>query len=255
MSPRRLRKETVVRPHTLTPKSFTRPAALRRLQPGSLRPRRARLIATALALALVSVAAALLLAARAEDDKPLALSARMWEPAEAPAAARPGKRQAIADVATFVDQIKDTLVRATPREAENSLSTAGFERAVVREYEADRAGAASVAIQLRDTDAATSVLDWSKKDALSPCPGECNVDISAFDVRQIPEASGVQRVRERGAKGAGPSHAFESYEISFVDGHVLYVLRTEGDPGTVDRNGLVHAAKQLYARVRGRPLP
>jgi len=221
----------------------------------SHRPHGARLVITAIALVCVSVSAALILAGRREQDKPLVLSERVWEPAEAPAATRPGKRQASSDVATFVDQIKDSLVRTTPGEAEKILSDAGFKGAVAREYKAVGAGAVAVAMQLRDSDAATSVLEWSNKDALSPCPGECNLDISAFDVKDIPEARGVKRLRERGAQGDGPSNPFESQEISFVDGHVLYVLRTEGDPGTSDRDALVYAAKRLYDRVKGRPLP
>jgi hypothetical protein len=244
-----------MRPHPVAPESSTRSAGLRRLGPRSLRPPRARLVATALALVCLTAASALLLTRHAEQDKRLALSERVWESGEAPAAARPGKRHATSDAAAFVDQIEDSLVRATPGEAAKTLSDAGFQRAVAREYEADDAGAVSVAIQLRDPKAATGVLEWSNKDALSPCPGECNVDITAFDVKDIPDARGVKRLREQGAEGAGPNHPFESYEVSFVDGYVLYVLRTEGAPGTSDRAGLVHAAEQLYGRVRGRPLP
>lgn len=244
-----------MKPHPVTPKIPTDSAGIRWFRTGSLRPPGARLIAMAVALVCLSVAAPLLLAGRGEPDKPLALSQRVWEPAEAPAAARPGKRQTTSDVATFVDQIQDTLVRTTPVEAEKILATAGFERAVAREYEANGAGAVSVAIQLRDTRAANSVLAWSNADALSPCPRECNIDITEFDVNDIPRARGVKRLREPGAQGAGPGNPFESYEISFVDGRVLYVLRTEGAPSSADRNGLVHAATQLYGRVKGRPLP
>jgi hypothetical protein len=244
-----------MRPHPAMPKSPTRSAALRRLRSGSLRPPDHRLVAAALALVCLSVAVALLLAGHRAQDKPLALSGRVWESREAPAAAHPGKRQATSDVATFVGQIKDSLVRTTPSGAEKILSDAGFEGAVAREYEGDGAGAVSVAMQLRDADAATGVLEWSNKDALSPCPGECNVDITAFDVKDIPDARGVKRLREKGAQGAGPDHPFESFEVSFVDEQVLYVVRTEGDPGASDRDGLAHAAKRLYDRVKGRPLP
>jgi hypothetical protein len=233
----------------------TRPAILRQSRPASLKPPGARLVATALLLACLCVAAALLLTGRPEPDKPLALSGRVWDSREAPAAGRPGRRQAIPDVASLVDQIKDSLVRATPGEAEKMLSDAGFEGAVAREYEADGAGAVSVAMQLRDSDAARSVLDWSNKDALSPCPGECNVDITAFDVKDVPGAMGVKRLREKGAPGAGPRRPFESLEVSFVDGPVLYALRTDGAPGTVNPDGLIHAAERLYDRVKGRPLP
>jgi hypothetical protein len=242
-----------MRPHPATPKSPTRSVPIRRFRPGPLRPPRARLVA-ALALLCLAIAAALLIARRG-DEKPLALSERVWDSAEAPAAARPGQRTTTSDVATFVNQIKDTLVRMTPAEAEKILLDAGFEGTVAREYEADGAGAVSVAVPLRDSDAATSVLESSTKDALSPCPGECNVDITEFGVPDIPDARGVQRLREQGAEGAGPSHPFESYEISFVDGRVLYVLRTEGDPGSSDRDALVLAAQRLYDRVKGRPLP
>ena len=244
-----------MRTHPVMPKSPTRSAVLRRFRPGSLRPSHAHLAATAVGLVCLSVAAALLLAGRGEQVKPLELSGRVWESGEAPAVARPGKRQATSDVATFVDQIKDSLVRATPGDAVKVLSDAGFKGAVAREYEADGAGAVSVAMQLRDSDAAMSVLEWSNHDALSPCPGECNVDITAFDVKGIPGARGVKRLREQGAQGAGPDAPFESYEVSFADGRFLYVLRTEGDPGTIGRGGLVHAAKRLYDRVEGRPLP
>jgi hypothetical protein len=247
-------KEIVMTPHPATPESTTRSAAPRWFRPASLKPHGARLAVTAVALVCLSVAAALLLARRG-DDKPLALSERVGEPAEAPAATRPGKRQTTIDAATFVAQVKDSLIRTTPGEAEKILTHAGFERAVVREYEADGAGAVAVAMQLRDSDAATRVLEWSNKDALSPCPGACNVDISAFDVPDIPDARGVKRLREKGAHGAGPGNPFESYEISFVDGQVLYALRTEGDPGTSHREALVHAAQRLYDRVKGRPLP
>ena len=233
----------------------TRSAVLRPFRPASFKPPGARVVATALLLVCLSVAAALLLAGRGRRDEPLALSGRVWDSAEAPAEGRAGGRQVIPDVASFVDQIKDSLVRATPGEAEKMLSDAGFERAAAREYEADGAGAVSVAMQLRDSDAARSVLEWSNKDALSPCPGECNVDITAFDVKDIPAARGVKRVREKGAVGAGPSHPFESFEVSLVDGPVLYILRTEGAPGTSDREGLIIAVKRLYDRVKGRPLP
>jgi hypothetical protein len=248
-------KEIVMRPRLVLPSSSTRSATLRWFRPAALSPPGARLIAAALALSCLSAAVVLLWAGRGQPDKPLALSERVWEPGEAPAAARPGERQATSNVTAFVEQIKDSLVRTTPGEAEKLLSAAGFKGAVAREYAADGRGAVSAAVQLRDSDAATSVLEWSNTDALSPCPGECNVDISAFDVKDIPGARGVTRLRETGAQGAGPSQPFESFEVSFVDGHVLYVLRTEGNPGTGDRDGLVRAAKRLYDRVKGRPLP
>jgi hypothetical protein len=240
-------------PHPM-PNSPTRAAVPRRFRPGRRKPPDRRLVAMTLTLVCLSVAAALLLAGHRAQHKPLALSGRVWESREAPAAARPGKRQATSDVATFVDQIKDSLVRTTRSAAEKILSDPGFERAVAREYEGERAGAVSVAMQLRDADAATRVLEWSNKDALSPCPGECNVDITAFDVKDIPNARGVRRLREKGAHGAGPSHPFESFEVSFADGQVLYVLRTEGAPGTNDRDRLLRAATRLYDRVKGRPL-
>jgi hypothetical protein len=48
---------------------------------------------------------------------------------------------------------------------------------------------------------------------------------------------------------------FESYEISFADGAVLYVLRMEAAPGAGQEDALVQAANKLYDRVEGRPLP
>jgi hypothetical protein len=65
-----------------------------------------------------------------------------------------------------------------------------------------------VAMRLRDAGAATRVLEWGNKDALSPCPDECNVDITAFDVKDIPDARGVRTTgHNRHARGgAGLSH-------------------------------------------------
>jgi hypothetical protein len=158
-------------------------------------------------------------------------------------------------VGDFVDQIADTLVRATHAEAKQVLSDAGFAGAAAREYQTDSLDAVAVAVRLRDSDAASAVLRWGNRDARSPCPGECNIDITEFDVYDIPGASGVRRVRENGAQGAGPSHPFESHEISFADGEVLFVLRTEAPPGTGQPDALVRAAKKLYDRINGRPLP
>jgi hypothetical protein len=113
-----------MRSEPVTHKSSIRSAGRPRLRRASLRPPAARLIATALALVGVAVGAALLVAWRGGQDKPLALSGRVWESGEAPGAGLPAKRQTVSDVATFVDQIEDSLVRATAGEAEQILSHA-----------------------------------------------------------------------------------------------------------------------------------
>ena len=208
-----------------------------------------------LALVCLTVPATVHAAGCGRDDAPLALSDRLWKSGEAPDSARLGERRTILEVGDFVDQIAGALIRATPAEAEKVLSDAGFTGAAAREYQADGQDAVAVAIRLRDSDAASAVLQWSNRDALAPCPRVCNIDITELDVHDIPKAWGVRRVREKGAPGAGPSHPFESYEVSFVDGVVLYVLSTEGAPGSGDGDALVRAAKALYDRVQGRPLP
>jgi hypothetical protein len=86
------------------------------------------------------------------------LSDRLWKSGETPASARPGERRTISELGDFVDQIADALVRATPAEARQVLSDAGFAGAAAREYQTEDLAAFSVAVRLRDSDAAAEVL-------------------------------------------------------------------------------------------------
>ncbi len=53
---------------------------------------------------------------------------------------------------------------------------------------------------------------------------------------------------------AGP--LFDAYEVSFVNGPFLYVVRGFGSPpGGVTKDQVIAAAQALYERVDGAPLP
>ena len=188
-----------------------------------------------------------------EQGKPLSLSQRVLQTNEMPGFAGRPTPQTISTLHAFVDEIKDDLVQASPADARDVLSAAGFRTAVVRSL-TGRDGDAevtSIVVRLGSLKQAEDVLDWRHEDALSPCPGVCNVDITDFEVNDIPNASGVRRVREHGAEGAGPSKPFESYEVSFVEGPFLYVVHSIGQPGAIERSELVSAAHTLHDRVKG----
>ena len=163
------------------------------------------------------------------------------------------KPQTISDLDAFIDEMKDDLVQASPSEARDVLSAAGFRSAVTRSLTGRDGDAevASVVVRLSSSKQAQDVLDWRHADALSPCPGVCNVDITDFEVDDMPNARGVRRVRERGAEGAGPSRPFESHEVSFVDGPFVYVVHSTGQPGTIDQREAVNAARTLHDRADG----
>jgi len=204
----------------------------------------------------VMVAVGLVAAACGGDDQGNALSLRqrVLQANEMPGFAGASKPQTVSTVDAFVDEIKDDLVQASPANARDVLSAAGFRTAVMRSWtDGDRdAEATSIVVRLGSREQARDVLEWRRKDALSPCPGVCNVDITQFEVDDLSNASGVGRVREPGADGAGPSKPFESYEVSFVDGPFLYVLHSAGQPGAIERTGVVNAAHTVHDRVTGR---
>jgi hypothetical protein len=120
-----------------------------------------------IALVCLAAAATPIAASLGGDDEPLAMSDRLWKSGEAPASARPGESRTIPEVGDFVDQIADTLVRATPAEAKQVLSDAGFAGAAAGEYQGDGLDAVGVAVRLRNSDAASAVLRWGDRDGLS----------------------------------------------------------------------------------------
>jgi hypothetical protein len=142
-------------------------------------------------------------------------------------------------------------------ELRREIERLGFVAGAVEELGAENneeAGGGSIVIQLESPQAAKTLVDDAFQASVSPCPGVCNIDFSEFEVEGIPGAKGSGRLRSEEEASPG-SPSFEGYEVFFSDGAFGYVLYTEGRPGNVTSDDLADAARNLYERVVGRPLP
>jgi hypothetical protein len=142
-------------------------------------------------------------------------------------------------------------------ELRREIEQAGFVAGAVEEFGAKNnkgAGGGSIVIQLKSPQVAKTLVEDAYRASVSPCPGVCNIDFSEFEVEGIPGAKGSGRVRSEEEASPG-SPSFEGYEVFFSDGAFAYVLYTEGRPGDVTSDDLADAARNLYERVGGRPLP
>jgi hypothetical protein len=142
-------------------------------------------------------------------------------------------------------------------ELRREIERAGFVAGAVEELGAENneeAGGGSIVVQLESPQAAKTLVQEAYEASVSPCPGVCNIDFSEFEVEGVPGAKGSGRLRS--VKEASPGNpSFEGYEVFFSDGAFAYVLYTEGRPGDVTSDDLADAARNLYERVAGRPLP
>ena len=114
---------------------------------------------------------------------------------------------------------------------------------------------ATLVMQFASEEGAADVADLLHEDALEPCPGNCAVDISEFEVDDIPDAQGVQRIttaedlEATGEEGV----PFAVYKISFADGPFAYEVDMFGPPDKVSQEQAEEFAKNLYERVAGSP--
>jgi hypothetical protein len=194
-----------------------------------------------------------------EEVPPLSLKERLVQPGDAPNGYEPdGQPTSTRDVNAFVSSIKDTFVQMTPEEATRALADAGFVAAAnggLHNVERD-SDMGSAAVQFESEEGATDALELRHEDALKPCRERCDIVITEFDVPDIPDATGVQRSKtEESSAGAGEGPLFDSFEVSFVDGPFLYVVRGIGPPGSVTKDQVIDAAKALHERVEGAPAP
>jgi hypothetical protein len=204
---------------------------------------------------------ALLASACGGDDEaaPLSLEERLVQPNDVPDGFEPnGQPESMTDPAGFVALIEDSLVQLTPEETRKALADAGFvagaDGGLVDESAPAEIG--SAALQFESEEGAKEAFDVRHKDALLPCRDRCDIEISEFDVPDIPLAAGIQRSKtEASSAGAGEGPPFDSYEVSFVDGPFLYVLRGIGPPGVLSQDDFIAAAQALYERVKGVPAP
>ncbi len=215
-------------------------------------------------LAAVLLAVLALAACGGSDEAaaPLTLEQRLVEAGDVPAGFAPdGTPASTTDVDQFISGVSDTFVQATPEQVHNVLTDAGFVAATNGGFaKSENANIGSAAVQFASEDGANAALDFAYNDTLLPCLERCDIAISEFDVPDIPDAKGVQRSRtEQSAAGTGdaePGPLFDSYEVSFVNGPFLYVVRGFGNPpGSVTEDQVIAAAQALYERVDGAPLP
>jgi hypothetical protein len=91
------------------------------------------------------------------------------------------------------------------------------------------------------------------EDGLEPCPGSCAVDISEFEVDDIPGVQGVARIttaEDLEATGE-QGDPFTAYKITFADGPFAYEVDMHGPPDKVSQEQVEEIAKNLYERVEG----
>jgi hypothetical protein len=109
-------------------------------------------------------------------------------------------------------------------------------------------------IQLQSEDGATSALDWLEADTMKPCPMDCAVQRSKFDVEDIPGARGVHRsatAEDIARVGTKDERPIDLYWVGFTDGSSVYSVTLQGQPGTVSEEQALKIASAYYERIAG----
>lgn len=107
-------------------------------------------------------------------------------------------------------------------------------------------------IELESEDGATSALDWLETDSRKPCPMSCAVQISTFDVDDIPDARGVHRIataEDIARVGTEDQPPFDSYWVGFTNGAFVYTADLRGPPGSVSEEQALDIASAYYDRL------
>ena len=218
-----------------------------------------------LALFVIAVIAFSDAACGGEDAAPLSLEQRVSGEADAP-----GSQADPVETPISVTGIED--VRSVPdglfspeEEDVSAMEEAGFSSALVdtrffpaepgAEHVGDEVHVATVVMQFGSEEEAADMADLLHDDGLEPCPGNCAVDISEFEVDDIPDAQGVARIttaEDLEATG-DQGDPFAAYKITFADGPFAYEVDMFGPPDKVSQQQLEEIAKNLYERVEGSP--
>ncbi len=200
-----------------------------------------------------------------EDAAPLALEQRVSGEADAPGSqADPVETPITVTGIESVRSLPDGLF-APEEEDVSAMEEAGFVSAHLdtrffpsepgAEHVGDEAHVARLVMQFASEEGAADMADVLHDDGLEPCPGECTVDISEFEVDDIPDAQGVARIttaEDLEATGEqGPP--FAAYKITFADGPFAYEVDMFGPPDKVSQQQAEEIAKNLYGRVEGSP--
>jgi hypothetical protein len=220
-------------------------------------------LAIPLVAALTAVA---LVACGGGDDEtaaPVPLAQRFVTAEEAPGS-KPDPvetRQTTVDFDEFIVGLSDASIDPDKEEMTEVFQGAGFEGAGVdtRFYgEVHTPGKSthvvSSFIELGSEDGATSALDWLETDSKKPCPMSCAVQISTFDVDDIPDARGVHRIataEDIERVGNKDERPVESYWVGFTNGALAYSVDLFGRPGSVSEEQALELATAYYDRLTG----
>ena len=82
----------------------------------------------------------------------------------------------------------------------------------------------------------------------------CAVQISTFDVDDIPDARGVKRIataEDIERVGTADEQPSESYFIGFTNGSFVYTVDLFGPPGSVSEEQAQEIARAYYDRLTG----
>ena len=82
----------------------------------------------------------------------------------------------------------------------------------------------------------------------------CAVQISTFDVDDIPDARGVHRIataEDIERVGTADQRPFDSYWVGFTNGAFVYTVDLHGPPGSVSEEQALDIASAYYDRLTG----
>jgi len=217
---------------------------------------------------LVALALITLVACGGKDDtetaEPAPLAQRVLTEEDAPGS-KPDPvetRQTTDDFDEFIRVLGELAVDPDMEEMTAVFMDAGFEAAIVdtrffgETHSQSSPHIGSSVIQLQSEEAATSALDWLEADKMKPCPKTCAVQISEFDVDDIPDARGVHAsasAEDVEAVGNADERPFDAYWVGYTDGSFVYTVDLFGPPGSVSEQQAVDIASALHHRVSALP--
>jgi hypothetical protein len=214
---------------------------------------------------LVALALITLVACGGGDDEaaaPVPLGQRFVTAEDAPGS-NPDPvelRQTTVDFDEFIQGLSDRAVDPDKEEMTTVFQEAGFKAAGAdsrffgETHTQTARHVASSFIELESEDGATSALDWLETDSKKPCPRSCAVQMSTFDVDDIPDARGVHRIataEDIERVGTKDQHPFDSYWVGFTNGAFAYAVDLHGPPGSVSEEQALDIASAYYDRLTG----
>lgn len=214
---------------------------------------------------LVALTAVALVACEGGDDEaatPVPLAERFLTATDAPGT-KPDpveQGQTTEDFDEFVAALSDGMIDPDREEMTTVFQEPGFKGAGVdaRFFGETHSPTAphlfNTFIELESEDGTRSALDWLETDSTKPCPMSCAVQVSSFDVDDIPDARGVHRIataEDIERAGTEDQHPSESYWVGFTEGSVVYTVDLEGPPGSVTEEQAQEIVSAYYDRLTG----